>query len=151
MREYFLSVYALAALLAVIAFLIPGGAEGDAVRRGISALALCAVLTPVCIAVRGVAEADIAELLPAEMPEETLYSERLEEAFCLGIREAVAGRFSIDPENITVSVTGYDPGGVHADKICVILRARAALADTRGIRAYVSGLGCGECEVEIEI
>ena len=142
MREYFLSVYALAALLAVIAFLIPGGAEGDAVRRGISALALCAVLTPVCIAVRGVAEADIAELLPAEMPEE---------AFCLGIREAVAGRFSIDPENITVSVTGYDPGGVHADKICVILRARAALADTRGIRAYVSGLGCGECEVEIEI
>ncbi len=151
MREYFLSVYALAAVLAVISFLIPEGREGDAVRRGISALALCAVLTPVCIAVRGAAEADISDFLPTELPEETLYSERSEEAFCLGIREAVSGKFSIDPENITVSVTGYDPGSVRADKICVILRGRATLADTRGIRAYVSGLGCGECEVEIEI
>lgn len=151
MREYFLSVYALSALLAVISFLIPAGREGDAVRRGISALALCAVLTPVCIAVRGAAGADISDFFPGEIPDETLYAERSEEAFCLGIRKAIAERFSIDPENVSVSVTGYDPGSVRAERICVVLRGRAAIADTRGIRAYVSGLGVGECEVELEI
>ena len=73
------------------------------------------------------------------------------DAFEEGIGKAIADRFSLLRENVTVIAEGFDFANMRAEKIRVILSGRAALADYSSIERYVNEFDIGECEAEIEI
>lgn len=79
-----------------------------------------------------------------------LYTEVGESAFAEGIAASVAERFSLDPSEISVRLSGFDFSLMRAEKIVITLSGTAAFADARGIASYISEKNLGVCEVKIE-
>jgi hypothetical protein len=75
----------------------------------------------------------------------------VEEFFADGVALAVAEKFSLDRDDIRVSLRNFNIENMSAERIRLTLSGVAALADYKAVERYVNSLDIGECDVEIEI
>lgn len=144
MREYLLGIIA-AGVVCAVALSVSHENMRGATRSALGILMLVAVSAPVISVVQSVASSGI------ELPEydgispEGGYEAVSEEAFCEGIRKAVASEFDIDVKAITVDCHGFDFKSMRADWIYVNISTPKA--DFRRIEEYcrtnfTKGGGC---------
>ncbi|MBQ8302715.1 MAG: hypothetical protein IJX97_04100 [Clostridia bacterium] len=73
------------------------------------------------------------------------------EAFEKGVALLIAERYGLDEGGVRVRCAGFDFESMTAERIEVILSGKAIGGDFSAIESYISSLGIGECNVEIEI
>lgn len=146
MTDYLFSLFGLCALLGALSLIHynPDGAE----RRASRVLFAAALVLPLIDAVISLGSLSLPSIPDTEGGE---YIEVAEAAFSDGIARAVAERFSIPRDSISVVPTGFDFRRMRAEKIKITLSGIAALADGRAIREFIEGCGLGECEVKIRV
>ena len=152
MKAYLISVVLICALVSLASHFL-GSTEGARYGRlGLSVVLLWAMVSPLSGLLRALPQIPDFALPPMEEGEEPpLYAARAEEAFCEGIRAAVSEKFSLPEEKISVRTEGFDVKKMRAERICILLKGSAVLADGYAIAAFVEAEGLGDCEVEIEI
>ena len=152
MKAYLISVVLICALVSLASHFL-GGTEGARYGRlGLSVVLLWAVVSPLSGLLRALPQLPDFALPPiTEGEDPPLYAARAEEAFCEGIRAAVSEKFSLSEEKISVRTEGFDVEKMRAERVCILLKGSAVLADSFAIAAFVEGEGLGKCEVEIEI
>ena len=150
MSGYALGVFAICLVGGVLTLLSYGSAVSERVVIGIVTLYI--IISPLASGLSDFNLDGWLESLKGEniqvAPE---YEGVIEESFADGVARAVAEKFSLDKENIRVSLSGFDFSNLRAEKIRISLSGRAALADYKAVEKYVNGLELGECDVEIEI
>lgn len=150
MSGYFLTVFAVCAVLGALGMITYK--ENSAIERAaLAIIILYTVSAPIADAVLSGGEfsidlrADEAEIL------DDGYLEVAKEAFELGIRRAIAEKYSINLDDISVRSVDFNFNEMKARRIKVLLTGLGALSDRRGVEKYLNSLGIGECEVDIEI
>lgn len=147
MREelfYFISISAISALVSAISY----GAQDSKIKLSLGIMLFASVLTPTVGIIRSLGDFRIPEYSTGDYG--NMAEEVAEEAFCRGIRRAVADKFSISEEEISVETVGFCYSEMSAERITLELSGRSASSDTRGIRGYIER-EFGECEVKIKI
>lgn len=150
MTEYALSAFGILAVVGLLSLFSYG--SGRAESTVLAIICLFTLLSPIAGAVGSLDADNIFDKI--EIPDtdiESGYDRIIEEAFADGICSAVADRFILNKENISVRLKNFDSKNMRADMIRVILSGRAALADSIAIEKYLNSLSLGECKVEIEI
>ena len=143
-------------ILAIIAFCLVSGvlsavSSGDVVERiAVGIITLFVIVSPIK---EIVSEININSLGQPGYPSLELegYEGVIEDAFADGIGRAVADKFDLDYEQISVSLIGFDAEKMSAEKIHIILSGMAALASPLPIERYVNEMNVGVCKVEIQI
>lgn len=155
MGEYLSFVIGAAAVVALGGLLAHGGVTEKSTRAALGVILLATVATPLVGGIRELGELTLDGVLgdySVEIDEEdSACYETAEEAFCEGIRSEVCAEFSLEADEVTVLVFGFELTEMRAEKIKIILSGRAACADSRSIAAHVRGAGLGDCEVELEL
>ncbi len=150
MKEYVLSCVAVGLVAAVGTGIAHTGVK-KAVRASIGILVLCVFLTPLssCIS-------DFLSTLPLGSAPDTGdtegFKEITEEAFSLGVERALALQFSLSENSIDVTLVGFDPYAMRAERAHVTLTD--VREDYREIREYVCEnflTQGGICEVDYEV
>lgn len=156
MGEYLISVMITSMLLGLFSYLSYPGASERAAKFAASVLFLYVVLMPTLSLVKKISDGkidvgDITDGIHIENGEYGKeYEEVAKEAFTDGIRQLIFTKYGIKEENAEVFVFGFDFERMKAEKIKILLSGKGALADWRGIEDYITELGLGVCEVEIE-
>lgn len=154
MVEYIISVVVLVSIVGLLGYLSYPSFSERTVKFAASVLIIYAVMVPVLGLVAHADEglADIIEQIRDGSQAEGAndYINVAEDAMAEGIREAIATKFNMDPQNLRVSVEGLDFKSMRAERIRVILSGKSALGDFRRVEEYTTGLGLGECEVELD-
>ena len=151
MKEYLISVVLITALVALASHFLSGTDAAGYGRLSLGIVLLWAVLSPLASLLSALPSLPNLPEPPAGDTDAPLYEQYAEEGFCEGIALAVEERFGISAEHISVRVEGFDITKMRAERVRILLRGKAAFADSRAIAAFVEGEGLGECEVEIEI
>lgn len=150
MTGFAFSVFAICLVGGIALLLCYGSDRGESLAVGI--ITLSVILTPL---VREAAELDPEDWLDSVRGEVSEVSPEyipvLEQAFSDGIKRAVAEKFSINEDNVRISLVGFDAEKMRAERIRIVLRGSAALSDYRAVEKYINGLDLGECNVQIEI
>lgn len=152
MNEFFnyaLGAVGICALVALAGFVSYRGSTDGAAKAALAVIMLFSLVMPLS-SMKFDFSIDISgeELLPEGGGEH----ERVgREAFESGICRLISERYSLSEENISVRAEGYDFSTMRAERIFVLLSGRAAAADARAIKNYITEQGLGECEVDIEI
>ncbi len=150
MSEAATFVVTMCALVSLLSFIAYQKTDGRSVKLALGVILISSLISPV-----GEVISMISEINPeyeygasdgGEMREKAI-----EDAFCEGVAEAVADKFSLDAKLISVSAVGFD-----ADKMrCEVLRVRlygvAALADGAGIERFLAECGADRGEVMIQL
>lgn len=151
MKEYLICVVLITALAALVSHFLSGTDAAGYGKLALGIVLLWAVLSPLVSLLSALPALPSLPELPEGDTDEPLYEVYAEEGFCKGIARAVAEKFSLSEELISVRAEGFRVSDMQAEKICVLLRGKAVFADSAAIAAFVEGEGLGECEVEIEI
>ena len=150
MSGFAFSVFAICLVGGIALLLCYGSDRGESLAVGI--ITLSVILTPL---VREAAELDPEDWLDSVRGEVSEVSPEyipvLEQAFSDGIKRAVAEKFSLNEDNVRISLVGFDAEKMRAERIRIVLRGSAALSDYRAVEKYINGLDLGECNVQIEI
>ena len=150
MSEYAFSVFAICLVGGVLSLLCHGSGMGERIVLGIVTLYI--IISPLA---GGLSSIDIDRWMDSLKGESVQvapgYLGVVEESFADGIALAVAEKFSLDRDNIRVSLRNFDIENMSAERIRVTLSGVAALADYKAVERYVNSLDLGECDVEIEI
>ena len=150
MSEYFIDVFCILFVAGALSLLCFD--SGKAEKTAIGIITAFVILSPIITALK---EVDIDRALDSFVDQgyETDVSPSFvaEEAFAEGIKEAVAEKFSVNKENISVKVVDFDMKNMNAKEIVIFLSGTAVSSDYRGIKSYVNQLGLGECRVEIQL
>ena len=151
--EYLLTVAFVSSVVGVLEFLFYPSAGKEAARLCAAVVIIHAFLSPVLSFAASFPEGtDIfGDLEQPDIPFEDSYSEVAEEAFLEGICKLLCSRYGLDAEHVSVSAESFDVKEMRARRVTVLLSGTAALADYRGIEAYLNGLSLGNCEVRIRI
>ena len=124
--------------------------EERASRFAVGVLFLYATVLPVAFAIKN-SNVDSILKNPELDFSDGEYELVAKAAFEDGIRDAVCQKFSLKEDSVRVSAHGFDFEKMSAEVISVVLSGRAIFADIEKIEKYVTALGCGKCEVEIEL
>lgn len=155
MNTYAASVIVTAALtsLALALSYKEGSESNTAVRAAMTVMLLYVTVIPLFGVIKNFDADELFSLPTASESEYTsAIGEVAEDAFCSGIVLFVADEFSLEKDDISVMVTGFNKDEMTAEKISVTLRGRAAAsADFRAVREKIEKNGLGKCEVKIEI
>ena len=150
MNEYLVGVFGVVALLGTASLLSYKSSGDFATKIAFSVLLLYTVTVPVIELVSNAEFSfDIEDYNPDNQSGD--YEAVAKEAFELGIKRAVAERFSLDEEKIRVLSEGFNFKKMKAEKIRIILSGHSSLANYKAIEKYIREAGLGECEVELEI
>jgi len=136
--------------LASVAFASFVSYDADRVREirfALGIILLASLSVPLASAVKGFSDVDFS--YTGEGVSSNLVEKTVEEAFCEGIAEAVIEEFSVKRGEISVTARGFDSEKMRAETLCVTLSGRAAFGDIGAIEDFVSGLGLGECILEV--
>ena len=147
MREelfYFISISAVTALASAISY----SAQDSKIKLALGIMLFASVLTPTVEIIRSLGDFRLPEYSSGDYG--NMAEEVAEDAFCRGIRRAVADKFYITEDEISVETAGFCYSEMSAERITIELSGRGASADTRGVRAYIER-EFGECEVKIKI
>ena len=148
---YFISIFAICSALGLLG-LLSYDRQNRAERAVMGVILLYVVLSPLAEVWRGISEEGFApdgDLLPEVDSEE--YDEMYGRAVADGILRAVADKFSLSEDDVTVKVYGYVPAEGRCAEIRILLSGRAALADNKSVKKYVESLEMGDCKIEIEL
>lgn len=150
MSGYALGVFVICLIGGVVTLLSHG--SGRAERMVVGIVTLYIIIAPLA---EGLSDFDAERWFDSLRGEgvdiSTEYEGVLEDAFADGVARAVSEKFSLDKDNIRVSLSGFDSGSLRAERIRISLSGTAALADYKAVEKYVNSLDLGECDVEIEI
>ena len=151
MSGYFLTVFAVCAVLGALGMITYK--ENFAIERAaLAIIILYTVSAPIAEAVlRGGDDFFIDISVDESKMLDEGYIEVAKDAFELGIRRAVAEKYSISIDDVSVRCVNFNFNEMKAGKVKVLLTGLGALCDRRGVEKYLNGLGVGECEVNIEI
>jgi len=154
--EYIGSVVTAALLVTVGGLAAYGsGAVARTSRAAMAILLLYAVSVPVLALIPDFNGDDVGSLLDdfrVEIGEDdALYYERTVKAYGDGVRALVCDKFSLDGEDVEVTVTGLDFEKMRAERVLIVLSGSAVYADARRIAETVEDAELGECEVRLEI
>lgn len=147
LKEYVFGLFLLTSLLAVAVPMI-SYKENGAVKFATGVLVLYAALIPLTSLDLNL---DIESLLPEVSTDGAEYETTAKEALEGAIRDAVAKEFSLDAQNVTVELSGFEFEKMRAARVSVTLRGGAIINSYEKIEKFVTALGCGECEVRVEI
>jgi len=149
MSEYVSSVYTILFICGALSLLCYG--SGRAEKTAVLIFTVFVIISPIIkVAWEVDIEGAIDSIVEGNYEIDADPSVVAEEAFAEGIKEAVAEKFLLNKENITVKIRDFDMKEMRAGEIGIFLSGPATLADYRGIQAYVNSLGMGECRVEIQ-
>ena len=149
MSEYAVAVFSILFISGVLSLLSYG--SGRAEKTAVGIITAFVILSPV---ISLVSELDISGVI--DMVTNGAYesdadpSVVAEEAFAEGIKSAVAEKFLLNKEDISLKINGFDMENMRCSEIVIFLSGSAMLGDYRGIRTYINSLGMGECRVEIQ-
>lgn len=150
MNGYALSVFAICLIGGALTLLSHGSGMGE--RLAIGIVTLYIIISPLA---EGLSDFNLDRFIDSLQGESVQVAPGhegvIEDAFSDGVARAVAERFSLDRENIRVSLRNFDIENMRAEKIRLTLSGSAALADYKAVEKYVNSLDLGECDVEIEI
>lgn len=158
MREYLVSVIVMSSLLGLISYLSYPGSSEKSMKFAVAVLLVYTAMTPIATFVSAFSEEEVQDFVQNVRDEinENQYGDKgeyvrvSEEAIKSGISKLIFTEYGIAEENIEVHILGFDFEKMKAKKISVILSGKAALSDYRSIENFVSELGIGKCEVNIE-
>ena len=155
MGEYFISLFVSCAAVALLSYLSYPGASERTVKIAAGILMIYSVVSPLAVLAGELSSfdpedffAELGEYSPSGGEE---YIEVTKEAFAEGIAGLLSSKYGIKKEDISVTVFDLDFEKMQAGKIKIVLSGKGAAADYRAVRAYVSSLNVGECEVKIEL
>ena len=152
--EYVLGLVAISSIVGMCSFISYGDAEDRYLKMAASLLIVYSMVLPVVTLVRDAFQYDFYVDLPdsvADSINDTQLSDDAEAAFCEGIKKYICADFSLSSDEVSVKAFGFDVINMRAEKIKVILRGRAVLADNRAIAEEIVASGLGECEVELSV
>ena len=155
MVEYLVSVVAVSMLIGILSYAsYPGGSE-RAVKFAASILLLYTAAAPLLSVVGELSHGDAPGFkIEAELPDfdkDAAYVETAEEAFKQGICKLLYTKYSINADEIMVRTVEFEFESMKAKKIIITLSGDAVFLDLRGIADYVTGLGLGDCEVNVTL
>lgn len=149
MKEYLISAVTLG-LIAGIALHLAHRELLPAVRTAAGVVLLSFVVLPIGSMLRALPELEIPDFDGSVLAPGGIEAEG-EDAFCLGIERAVASRFSVKSQDVSVSCDGFKLEGLSAERVTVVLSGSAARLDYRAVRDYIEeSLEVLSCEVRIE-
>ena len=153
MADFLCTVISLVAVFSLFGYLFYPGASKKTESAALLILLLYFVSLPIASFIGEIRQG--GAVFPSYEGIEELdggvFYDTAEQAFCEGIINVLAERYSIDRENVTVAVEGFSLEKMNAEKIKILLSGKAALSNIRGIEEYVAESGLGECEVKIKI
>jgi hypothetical protein len=150
MTEYTLSAFGFLALSGMLSLLLYG--EGRAERAAMGIISAFLLISPLVTLASTVDLSSLQNIGDGSGYESDLDpSEVADRAFAEGIRMDVAEKFLINKEDIRVRTVDFDMEKMKCLRIEIFLSGAASFADYRGIEEYVTGLGMGECRVEIQL
>ena len=152
--EYVLGLVAISSIVGICSFISYGDAEDKYLKIASSLLIVYSIALPVVTLVKDAFRYDFYVDLPdivADSINDTQLSGDAEAAFCEGIKEYICADFSLSADEVSVKAFGFDVINMRAEKIKVILRGKALLADNRAIAEEIEAGGLGECEVELSV
>ncbi len=152
MTEYFTALISVSALISIAAALsYKDMGESRALRAAFAVILLYVTVMPLLGALSNFDADDFKfGTEDYDFGGENAAGELTREAFERGVRLYICQEFSLDGDDVSVTVSGFDPIAVRAEKISVRLSGRAAFADFRAIKARLSKNGFDNCEVLIE-
>ena len=149
MTEYSISVFGILALFGILSLICYGSGRAEKTALGI--ITAFIIISPIVTMLWNIDPSDALDSLTGSYEPDVDPSAVAEEAFAKGIREAVAEKFIINKEDIRVKIINFNMEKMSCEQIKIHLEGAGALNDYRGIESYVSGLGMGECKVEINL
>ena len=154
MAEYLVSVVVMSLTLGFITYASYSSSSTRAVKFAASVLLLYTVLTPMAALIGTLDESSFDSFFGdtggTESEEQGAYLEVAEESFKDGICKLLFTKYGIEAGNVDVVVYGFDFKSMSAEKVKIILSGSDIFADWRGIGAYISECGLGECEVVLD-
>ena len=116
----------------------------------ISVILLLATVAPVAafISQLSVKLPDLPTLPDTEVGE---YAEVAREAFCDGIAELLAEKYSLSVDAFAVKCDGFDFTSMRAESLTVTLRGAAVRCDPLAVEKFINSYGIGVCHAEIGI
>ncbi len=154
MSAYLSSLVAISALVGVCSYASYGDAQDKLLKAASSFILVYILVCPAISLIESYADYKLPENEIGDYFEsinDTELAENAEAAFSAGIKKHVCNRFSLSEDEVSVRVFGFDCRSMKAEKIKIILRGKAILADNRAIAEEISGNGLGECEVELSV
>lgn len=154
MSQYLTSLILVSALVGICSYISYGEREEKA-AKGIMALILVCVTVSPLVSLVSSAVTDGFYLNGENIPEipigDTDFAENAEEAFSRGIKSFLKEEFSVADGDSEVLLFGFDSIEMKAEKIKIILKGKAALADNRAITEKINEMNIGKCEVELYV
>ena len=153
MNTYFISLFAISAAASIAGYLSYGEKHDKALKSALAIILVYFIASPTVTLVTNLFDSDFHKTIfsrPEFSFSDTEFSENAEVAFAEGIVKFVSEEFSLSAENIEVFVIGFDAKSMKAEKVKIILKGGAALADNREIADRIEREGLGACEVELE-
>lgn len=146
MSEYMITVFSASAAVALCGFAFYGRRLEATARVALGIILVSAIISPLISIGRELLAIDVDK---GEFVGSSAVGETAEDAFCRGVRSALAAELSVSADDIDVKCRGFSAEKMKAEKITVTLYGSAALADHSALRRFVSGNNLGECEVRI--
>ena len=147
LKEYAFSVFVISVILSVFLPLVVYR-ENSAVKLAAGVLLLYATVIPFA---HIVPQLDFSLTPPAFEGGEADYELVAEDALKKAILSAVTEEFSIADDALSVELLGFDFEAMRAEKIILTLKGKALFKNYEKIEKFVTAIGCGECEVRVEI
>ena len=148
MIEYSIGVFGVLAILGAASLICYGSGTAEKTAMGI--IAAFIIISPIVAVIRDIDPTIAMGSLTGDGYEADADPTYVaEEAFALGIKNAVIERFSVSAEDISVRTLNFDMESMSCEMIKIYLNGKGAFADYKGIEDYVDALGMGEWSVEI--
>ena len=145
--DLFLSVGVAAALGGALFY---NGEADSTSRTAVSIILLSVLVLPLIsfISQLSVAVPKLPELPSVEGGE---YAEVAEAAFCDGIADMLAQKYSLSSDAFGVKCYGFDLASMRAEEVIVTLREAAVRSDPLAVEKFINSYGIGVCHAEIGI
>ena len=143
----FLSVGITAALGGTLLY---DGERATVSRTAISVILLLAIVTPVAAFISQLS-VKLPDLPPLPDTAEGEYAEVAREAFCDGIAELLAEKYSLPKDAFAVKCESFDFTSMTAESLTVTLRGAAVRCDPLAVEKFINSYGIGVCHAEIGI
>lgn len=149
MKEYIISSITLGLISGIILHLAHRELL-PTVRTAAGIVLLSFVIIPIGGFIRALPNIEIPDFGTSELLPDGIHREG-EEAFEIGIARAVAERFSVSADGVSVQCGGFSLEELSAERVTVVLSGDAARLDYRAVRSYIEeNLEVKRCEVRIE-
>ena len=153
MSSYVISLFAISAAVAIAGYVSYGEKEDKTLKATLAVILIYIIASPTVELANKLFDSDFHKntfIKPEFSFSDTDFHENAEKAFCDGICDFVCKEFSLSEQEVRAYAFGFDAKNMKAEKIKIILKGSAALADNRMISERIAREGLGDCEVELE-